>query len=208
MASTRPICFAVALEVEGLVQARRTRPAGAPASCRLGWPSGQGRLTRRIIRRLPVGALGASRRRCLRQRSRLEVARLARVLRDRRAGWQCASIGRCPPRAGPGCPRARPRCSARMVRPIAGHARQSELLDDRIELALAVVQGGGHAVVAVDDPVVVAELDQLNRRQRPRADRARRGCAASASANRPERRDLERQEVAAALRRRPRRPCP
>ena len=49
---------------------------------------------------------------------------------------------------------------------LAGHARQAQLLDHGVELDLADVQRGGHPVVAVDDPVVVAELDQLDGRQR------------------------------------------
>src|SRR5664280_1602584 len=52
-------------------------------------------------------------------------------------------------------------------RPLAGLAvERDQLGDHRVEANAVGVEGGGHAVVAIHDPVLTAKLDEINRRQR------------------------------------------
>src|SRR4029079_12566273 len=79
-------------------------------------------------------------------------------------------------------------------------ARQAKLLHDCVELDLAVVKGCGNAVVAVNDPISVFELDELNGRQPLQSGRRSENALPAAP---PVGRTaiLERQEVSPALRR-------
>ena len=156
----------VALEVEGRLDLVRDgeqaqRPAVGVAE----------RSARRLGRRISSTAAG----------SLVGRSSSSRVGMDRQALGR--SVGR--PRAAPGSRVAQVEAAFEHAAR-SGWAARTGMPGRRSSWTTAstsswpVYRRGGDAVVAVDDPVVVAELDQLDRRQRA-ARRSRAGCAASAT---------------------------